>query len=279
MSERVRLKRFARGGEVHDGVDARLASGDEPVGALLEEPGDAHGPLGRDPHGLQEPHQVVRHRTPPDGGLEAPEVAPRAPRAVRVDGLVPRDVRGFHQVLLLQNLKPGFFHRRQHFLARARGGQPVADQDLLADPAVLGVGGVVLVRQAPLVRREHAAGFQHARRFARRFSPHRGRQLVEQVHARHRVEGLVREGHGLRRRLHELAAPKARNVSRFFILRRGKSLHRLAQRGGQRRRRDARGFRQAPHLTQRFRRERGDPLLRFFCFPRSSRTSTRSHPL
>ena len=87
---------------------------------------------------------------------------------------------------------------------------------------------------------------------------------MEQVHARHRVEGLVREGHGLRRRLHELAAAKARNVSRFFILRRGKSLHRLAQRGGQRRRRDARGFRQVPHLTQRFRRERGDPLLRFF---------------
>ena len=53
LSLSLRLLGLDSLGVVHDGVDARLAAGDEAVGAFLEEPADAHAPLGRDAHGFE----------------------------------------------------------------------------------------------------------------------------------------------------------------------------------------------------------------------------------
>ena len=96
------------------------------------------------------PHQVVLKDQKSLHGLHA----------VRVDGLVPAHIRRLHQVLLLGHLETSLLERIQHLVRVPRRGQTVSDENLLANLAVLLVLRVVLVRQAPLVRREDAAGFK-----------------------------------------------------------------------------------------------------------------------
>mmetsp|Transcript_12625 Transcript_12625/g.30809 ORF Transcript_12625/g.30809 Transcript_12625/m.30809 type:complete len:351 (-) Transcript_12625:541-1593(-) len=168
--------------QIHGGEDAQFSSSRQAHAAALKQdlrPAGSRGRQSEEFHHLQrvlgeEEAEAVeleplRERIP--GGHQrkhpwlasAMVLASLLARRIRSGGArLPTSIIIVHQIPLLQNLEPRLLQRRQAVMRRRDVREPISLLDLLLDRYVLGIVGIVLVRQAPLVAGEDCAGPEYA---------------------------------------------------------------------------------------------------------------------